>query len=270
MSDPIYKAQQRSVRDGRLVWYGPASADEAFWTEFWEERIAVHHSSSNAQDVSSVAELDLIEKYLGGKGSVLEAGCGTGQHVATLRAGGYDATGIDYAADLIAQVHEVVPDLPVAAGDVLAIDCEDGVFDCYLSIGVIEHRPEGPDEALVEAFRVTRSGGYAIISVPFFGPIRRIKAFVLRYGKRTSEGLPFFQYAFTRPAFVRHIEAAGFEVVEVKSLAGSRMLEEEIPGYVKVRSLRGGYRICRSLGALVQRRDGHMVVVVARKPSSIR
>ena len=42
----------------------------------------------------------------------------------------------------------------------------DNHFDAYLSLGVIEHWEEGPQQAIDEAYRVIKPGGYFFVSTP--------------------------------------------------------------------------------------------------------
>ena len=85
-----------------------------------------------------------------------------------LRARGFKhIEGIDWGERTIGIVKKVYPDLPVKVGDATRVDVPDDHFNAYLSLGVVEHRQEGPEPYLAEAFRVLKPGGYAFISVPF-------------------------------------------------------------------------------------------------------
>lgn len=148
---------------------------------------------------------------------MLEAGCGTGRYVAALAERGYRVEGIDFAEETIALVRKADPTLEVWAGDIRGIERPDGYYAAYVSLGVVEHFFEGPVEALEEAFRVLRSGGVALIAVPY---LNRPRAGTLGRceqapGPELGEGLRFYQYYFSAARFSGLLGEAGFEVVEV-------------------------------------------------------
>lgn len=77
-------------------------------------------------------------------------------------------------------------------------------FDCILCTEVLEHLEE-PSQAIDEAYRVLKKGGYALYTVPFSWPVHEAPRDFFRY---TAFGL---QYLF---------EKSGFEVVEIRALDG--------------------------------------------------
>src|SRR5438046_5195514 len=145
------------------------------------------------------------------QGLHLDAGCGAGYCVDALRHYGFMIEGIEFAQDLVDLVHAAKPELPVRHGDVLHIDSPDNHYDTYISIGVVEHRLEGPEPFLSEAFRVLKLGGKILISVPFFGPIRKLKSSLSMYDRKPPD-LPFFQYGFTSNEFTNSLQSAGFSI----------------------------------------------------------
>src|SRR5256885_16445773 len=134
--------------------------------------------------------------------------------------------GIEYACDLVDLVHSANPQLPVRQGNVLHIDSPGNHYDTYLSIGVVEHRVEGPEPFLYESYRVLKPGGKILISVPFFGPIRMLKNRLSLYDSKQPK-LPFFQYGFSRKEFTAYLEQAGFSIEDVRILYVDRLLIEE-------------------------------------------
>ena len=89
----------------------------------------------------------------------------------------------------------------------------DGRYAGYVSLGVVEHRREGPEPFLREAFRILADGGTAIFSVPHFHLLRRVKA---RLGifSRPPGDREFYQFAYAGPELRRLLTSVGFEVVE--------------------------------------------------------
>ena len=116
-----------------------------------------------------------ILKHFSQKGRLLEAGCGSGRYVKYLHDRGYNIIGIEYNQETVTNVNRIWPELTVIQGDVLSMSYKDGWFSGIISIGVVEHFIEGPDESLKEIYRVLSADGKAIITVPCFNHLRRFK-----------------------------------------------------------------------------------------------
>ena len=262
---PHWQDRHRYVSEGRIVWYGEPG-DEHYWYEYWKARLTPgYYTAAETCDLAT----DELGKVLLGvmpqQGLHLEAGCGAGYWVAALRHYGLMIEGIEYADSLVDLVQSVNPQLPVRQGNVLNIDRPDNHYDTYLSIGVVEHRLEGPEPFLSEAYRVLKPGGKIVVSVPYFGPVRMLKNRLSLYDRKRP-GLPFFQYGFTREEFVNFLQKAGFVIEEVRVLYAHRLLIEEIDFYRWALSKPGGHFIRKCAESVLQNRDGHMLLVVGRKP----
>ncbi len=259
---PHWQRRRRYVARGRIEWYGEAG-DERYWYDYWKARLTPDYYSA-AENVS-LREDELgqvLLKHLSPHGLHLEAGCGAGYWVAALRRHGLRVEGIEYASELVELVQAANPRLPVKQGNALAIDCADGSYDSYLSIGVVEHRLEGPEPFLREAYRVLKPGGSILIAVPYFGPTRRLKSKIRMY-EQQRPALPFFQYGFSKQDFSRILRKAGFYVGTVQPLYAHRLLQEELPGYHWL-ATRAPF-IKRLAERLLQKRDGHMLLLVGQK-----
>lgn len=256
---------RRCVENGRLVYYYEDTNSD-YWDSHWDAQIA-EKGFRRAQRGS----LGLLEtpftRWLPREGRILEAGCGMGQVVMALRARGWDAEGLDYSKKTVSRMRELFPDLPLHAGDVTQIDRGDNTYAGYISLGVIEHRQAGPEPYLNEAFRVLRPGGTAIFSVPHMHAIRQWKA---KHGKydSSSDGIPFYQYAFS-VAEIRGILAEnGFDVVGALPYDGFKGIKDELPQLK--RWLQFGRKVPIA-GWVLKRwlkhcRFGHMVAMICRKP----
>lgn len=260
---PHWQGRRRYVARGRMQWYGEAG-DERYWYDYWKARLtadyykAAEHASLREDELGQV-----LLAYLAPQGLHLEAGCGAGYWVAALRGRGFSIEGIEYARELVELVRAANPDLPVKQGDALAIDCSDSFYNSYLSIGVVEHRMAGPEPFLIEACRVLKPGGRILIAVPYFGPLRRMKS-ALRMYERQRPALPFFQYGFSKGEFARLLYGAGFYIECVRPLYAHRLLQEEVPGYDR---LAKRAPVIRRLAVnLLRKRDGHMLLIVGKKP----
>lgn len=266
MSDFYWLSHRRHVAGGRLRWHAEM-ADETFWAGYWREKVTeAYFRKAAATDLTNDEMGRILLREMASAGRHLEAGCGAGYWVAALRGAGLDVEGIEYARDLVEQVNAVCPGLPVRYGDALAIDQPDETYASYLSFGVVEHRREGPEPFLNEAYRVLLPGGKILISVPFLGPVRRLCARLGRY-ERAMPSPPFFQYGFTADEFAALLARAGFVVDSIHPLYFHRMLLEESATYRWLYDRRFGSIWRRSLTGLLGSRDGHMVLVVAHKPA---
>lgn len=260
----------RRVEGGRLVFYA-RRADFGFWEAQWE-RLASDAYYDDARRGRLGWLSPWVRDYLPREGRILEAGCGLGQHVVALRHLGYDAEGLDYAAETIGIAKRLVPELPVHAGDATCIDVPDGTYAGYISIGVVEHVPAGPEAFLAEALRVLRPGGIAIITVPQFNALRRLRGRLGAYREPVA-GLEFYQYAFRPSEFLAILRNAGFEILARSGYDTWKAVSDEWPWIRRALDRRvGRYHLGslaqRLLAAVpaVERGFGHMMLVVCRRP----
>jgi ubiquinone/menaquinone biosynthesis C-methylase UbiE len=108
-------------------------------------------------------------------GSVLEAGAGSGRWVRALTSLGYPATGIEISKADVERFREAWPDIPYDHGNVEAMPYADARFDALLSLGVIEHLFQGPEQAIAEMRRVLKPDGVMFLTVPHANPSFRLE-----------------------------------------------------------------------------------------------
>jgi SAM-dependent methyltransferase len=185
--------------------------------------------------VDNCAEDDTVRlslAYLPRDGVILEAGCGPGHVVAYMRRQGFDIEGIELNAAVVRAARQRFPDLRIGLGDVASVNVADGHYAGLMSFGVIEHFREGPAEPLREHWRVLRPGGIAVISVPSFTVLRRLKAQRRRVARLfrqpranrsghdgfVYEPYPddgqFFEYRLRPAEFEAAVRHAGFELIQ--------------------------------------------------------
>ena len=261
---PYWRSHEKVARNGRLEWYGDDPDDE-FWGDVWRQRLRDGYFAD--ADAGDLADLeDVLVRRLDRTARHLEAGCGLGWWVAALRARGYDVEGVESSKVAVEAVNEARPGLPVRVGDVIALDAEDGAYAGYLSFGVVEHRQEGPEPFLEEAYRVLRPGGTLVLSVPWLCPLRVLKARLRSYRREPTLRAPFFQYGFVESEMASWLDAHGFEVDEVHHQQVQRCLVEELPGYLWLNRRRGARYVRRALLAVIPPRlAGHMILFVATR-----
>ncbi len=246
----------------------------------------------------------LAQRHFPPGGRVLEAGCGVGQWVRWLGARGFRATGVEIAPETVAMARAHWKDLDLQVGDVARMTFEAGAFDAALSLGVVEHWPEGPRAPLAELLRVLRPGGIALITVPClngirewkrrlwideaWGALRAARNLALRRGGgRTCFRLhreyryavfpgvgSFFEYRMRPAEFRAEVERAGFEVVEHGPTAVIDGLYHELNPFGLLVGFRDWKFSPSPLGAALNTwlarapfRSPHMQVIVARRPA---
>ena len=141
------------------------------WDNMWTTRTI--EQELEACDIESPPK-DLFLTHLSKKDKIVEAGCGFGKWVIYLHRRGYNIVGIDNNELALSKLKEFDKTLQVELGDILSIKYPDNYFDAYISMGVIEHFEEGPQNVLKEAYRVLKPGGLAFVSVPTVNIIRLI------------------------------------------------------------------------------------------------
>jgi SAM-dependent methyltransferase len=191
--------------------------------EYWERRWSGTNIKALLMNArrGDLGELDIpFTAHLPRDGPILEAGCGPGRIVGALQARGYTVEGIDYAAETIARLQKVAPDLNVRSGDIFAVDRPDGYYSAYISLGVLEHEERGPEPGLAEAWRVLRPSGIALIMVPFLNRARR--RIYRSAGSLVPDAAPaqarFYQYQFDPDDFSQRLETAGFKIISLLPL----------------------------------------------------
>jgi SAM-dependent methyltransferase len=237
---------------------------------------------------------------------LLEAGCGAGQWVAWAVENGWEAIGIDWSTALIERARAEIPGGRFLVGDLRAMPVESDSVGSLMSLGAVEHSVEGPEEALREFRRVLRSGGIAVVTVPYLSPLRRVvrepsqrlrtnpmlrkmrgkSTGLTRVGlgqalanarpgravnvSATPTGWEFFEYQFDGRAMREAVTKVGFEVVEEFPFASDHGL------VLNLRSLAGRYdtggkpqlnRVGRILARILP--EGaceHMIAYVLRNP----
>jgi ubiquinone/menaquinone biosynthesis C-methylase UbiE len=204
---------------------------------------------------------ETIKPYLPEGGKLLEAGCGLGPWVIKLNEEGYDTVGVDYQQECIAKIKEYDERLAVYDADIRHMPFDNAKFDAYLSWGVIEHFPEGPEEALQEANRVLKTNGKIILTVPFLNLFRILKMplVCLKRNKlirkifKASEKSYYYQKYFSTSELRKVIEAAGFEIEKIIPVDQIFSLVEFSGIFRDYTTLDGENKIAVSLGEYLEK-----------------
>jgi len=136
------------------------------------DSLALEYVHEREQQISFVSQKRIvIQMLLGGRGRLLEVGCGPGIMLPDLLAMGFDVRAIDVSAEMIRRAEQRMTGHPLArrcrlaVGDVERLEFGEGAFDAVLAMGVLEYLP-ACDGALREMVRVLRPGGHLVLTVP--------------------------------------------------------------------------------------------------------
>jgi SAM-dependent methyltransferase len=158
-----------------------------------------------------------LERALPARGDtlrLLDIGCGTGHHMAELRARGFETSGVDGSEEMLARARQVNPGADLRAADVDSLPFPDASFDYVVCIEVLRYLPD-PNACLREIARVLRPGGMALVTAqPYFNLngyflVNRLPL------KRWLGLVPLRQFFTTRGGLRRQLQAAGFSEAHV-------------------------------------------------------
>jgi ubiquinone/menaquinone biosynthesis C-methylase UbiE len=213
----------------RLVYIGGQPTPD-FWDKHWNSRNLKEDIERSKEDRFV---LKILDKYVPDKkGKILEGGCGRGHVVYCMQTHGYECVGVDFAAETIKKIKEVMPELNVRVADVRDLPFPDNYFTAYWSFGVIEHFWDGYHDVLREMKRVLTNSGYVFLTFPYISPLRRLKTKLGLYrdigelseGERES----FYQFALNAETVIEDFEAIGFKLLEKKSISGIKGFKDEV------------------------------------------
>jgi SAM-dependent methyltransferase len=94
---------------------------------------------------------------------LLDVGCGTGNHLARLRAKGFEAAGVDGSPEMLAEARRLNPGADLRPGDVEALPFADAAFELVVCIEVLRYLRD-PYACVREIARVLRPGGQALVT----------------------------------------------------------------------------------------------------------
>lgn len=192
------------------ITYYAQTANRDHWSTVWGQQQFAHLLAVAAHDPLSCH----LEAHLPTSGAILEGGCGLGQYVLFFRRRGYRVIGGDFSLAALRIHRQLHPDSPLLGLDLQRMPFADGTFQAQISLGVIEHLEEGPQEMLREFHRTLAPGGVLLLSVPWVNGARRLLSPFIRRRQvqRQAAGATFYQYAFTRQELRCFLTTAGFMV----------------------------------------------------------
>ena len=155
---------------------------------------------------------------------IVEAGCGNGAWVAHLQQKVKALViGVDNYLPALQELKQHLPESLAVAADVRHMPLPDEVADVCISLGVVEHFPGGPQQALREMYRILRPGGILFLTVPYYNWLRRLFIHPARAIYMASRRwvfqrpLHFVEYRFTREGITQATAATGLQVMKVET-----------------------------------------------------
>lgn len=192
------------------ITYHLQTPDQDHWTSVWKQQQLDHLLTVAARDPLSRH----LKAHLPKIGLILEGGCGLGQYVLFFRRRGYAMIGGDFSLMALQSHRQASPDSPLLGLDLRRLPFADGAFQGHISLGVVEHLEQGPQEMLREFYRTLAPGGTLLLSVPWVNGARRLLARFIRRreAQRRNGGAIFYQYAFSRQELHHFLTSTGFRV----------------------------------------------------------
>lgn len=218
---------------GRLKYFGEEAS-----SSFWDRAAAADSQVTYHREINGHLPYALRRAFIGriASGSrVLEAGSGLGHFTIAMHSLGYDATGIDYAPEVVSRLKVQFPNIDFRFGDVTRlVDFGDETVDAIYSPGVSEHFETGPHSILQESYRVLRHGGLFVNSSPCFSALRRLRAKMGQYPTEPPLGLPFYQWAYTQREYTAILESEGYSVLDVIGKSAMIVVDDMLPERLQI------------------------------------
>jgi ubiquinone/menaquinone biosynthesis C-methylase UbiE len=191
--------------------FRPASGDIATTPEVWADtfRHSTRYSAATEISMRLDSRWKLIKHFVPRGSRLMDAGCGFGEWVVFLSRRGYLAQGLDYSPELIARLRKEYPQLKWVEGRTQSLPYAGACLDAIVSWGVIEHDPDGPQQALTEFHRVLTSTGRLIVTVPVDTARMRADS-----KAQFPSGGKFFQFLFELKELKAALTKANFRVLK--------------------------------------------------------
>lgn len=238
-------------------------------SEFWDQRFQEIPDNKLAHTLRPSKALNshhfFFKKWIPNDGVVLEAGAGTGIWVRRLLENGWNCIGVDYALNSLIRSKRITAELPLVGADVFQLPFSDNSLAAYISFGVIEHFPDGPQQILRECVRVLRPGGIALISVPYHNAFRK-RMDTVPADKALERGLEFYQFYFDKAELENELLSAGLSPTgSFHGYSVALGISESIIGRLVQRL--GSLQVLLDFLPILNTKFPHMIFTAALKPS---
>lgn len=206
-------------------------------------------------------------------GRVLDAGMGGGRLVAELDRRGWEVTGIDGSAEMVALAQARLPEARdrLLVAQLERLPFPDGSFDAIVATGAVEYADD-LNLALAELARVLAPGGAAIVSMPsVFAPYPALRREVLYPALRLAKRLGLVErapFARSRPPRLKRFKQLLADVslnVEAVGFANRFPFVTPFERMFPVTSVRAAERLAESESRLARAFAGQLVFVARKR-----
>lgn len=145
--------------------------------------------------------------------SIADAGAGRGGLSLAVARKGFKVTAIDAAESCLAKFNDEANQLGIKriVSQLETIPFDGAAFDIVMASEAIEHLDD-PEKAIVELFRITKNGGYLIVSVPYSETLREVVC-----PHCLKDFIPHgHKHSFNPAGLKKILEKAGFTVLDTK------------------------------------------------------
>lgn len=197
---------------------------------------------------------------------ILDLGCGTGHHLAQLRARGFDAVGIDGSAAMLGQARALDGQARLAQSDGARLPFAAGAFDFVLCVEVLRYLPDARP-TLREIARVLKPGGACLATAVPWLSLNGYPLVNRLVPRALSPGFsPLRQYFTSVGRLRRELAGAGFARAEVQAVYwGPLNWVERLTPSLLPRVLRAWERVDHAACASgLARSTSNMLLAVAR------
>ncbi len=178
--------------------------------------VADEYLARRSDDAAESPHLDWLCERLADGERVLDAGCGAGVPVAERLAADHDVVGIDVSRGQLRRARENVAQARFVQGDMSTLGFAEDSFDAVCAFFSLIHVPlDEHTRVATEFHRVLRPGGLAVLTVGGADGWSGNNPDWLGTGVEMRWSFPDTETS------ARHLDSAGFEVLEKQSIEDS-------------------------------------------------
>ncbi|MBU2575014.1 MAG: class I SAM-dependent methyltransferase [Elusimicrobia bacterium] len=141
-------------------------------------------------------------------GTMLDIGCGTGEFLKIMKAGGWETAGVDPSEE---RNKRSTDDNKIYSADLMEIKFGEQSFDVITLWQVLEHLPD-PDRYLAETHRLLKKDGILVLSVPNINSLQAR----LSGARWFNLDLPRHRWQFTPETLQKMLDKTAFRLKEIK------------------------------------------------------